>query len=198
MPPAESGWSDKAQFVIRYKPAGANSPSLEDAVDQPLTQADRDAGVVSDRVGYFRSSHSSRHVILPVLLREVLIATTENGKTSTLRLITNLTDVSATTIGLLYRQRWQVELFFRWLKSIANFQHLISHNREGMLTQLYVTLIAVLLMYLHTGYRPSKYLFALLSAGVSLEELMPILRERERQCELARQSAARRRSAKKS
>jgi IS4 transposase len=88
---------------------------------------------------------------LPVLLREVLIATTENGKPSTLRLITNLTDVSATTIGLLYRQRRQVELFFRWLKSIANFRHPVSHSREGMLTQLYVTLIAMLLMYLHTG-----------------------------------------------
>jgi hypothetical protein len=98
-PTAKSGWSDKAQFVIRYKPAGANSPSLEDALDQPLSQADRDAGVVSDRVGYFRSSSPGRHVILPVLLREVLIATTENGKPSTLRLITNLTDVSATTIG---------------------------------------------------------------------------------------------------
>lgn len=197
-PTAESGWRDKAQFVIRYKPAGGNSPALEDAVDQPLVQADRDAGVVSDRVGFFRSSKPSRHVILPVLLREVIIATTENGKPSTLRLITNLTDVPATTIGLLYRQRWQVELFFRWLKSVANFTHLISHNRDGLLTQLYVTLIAVLLMYLHTGFRPSKYLFALLSTGLSLDELLPILRERERQCELARQSAARRRSAKKS
>jgi hypothetical protein len=197
-PESETGWRDKAQFVIRYKPAGGNAPALEDAVDRQLTAADRAAGVVSDRVGYFRSSKPSRHVILPVLLREVTIATTENGQAGTLRLITNLTDVPAATIGWLYRQRWQIELFFRWLKSVANFTHLICHTRAGLLTQLYVTLIGVLLMYLHTGYRPSKYLFALLSAGAGLDELLPILRERERQCELARQSAARRRAAKKS
>jgi len=197
-PAAESGWRDKAQFVIRYKPAGGNSPALEDALDQRLTAADRAAGVISDRVGSFRSSKPSRHAILPVPLREVTLVTTEHGQPGTLRLITNLTDVPAATIGLLYRQRWQIELFFRWLKSVANFTHLICQTRAGLLTQLYVTLIGVLLMYLHTGYRPSKYLFALLSAGAGLDELLPILRERERQCELARQSAARRRAAKNS
>jgi hypothetical protein len=195
---APSGWRDKARFVMRYKPAGGNSPALADATDQPLTEADRAAGVISDRVGCFRSSNPGRHAILPVPLREVTLTTIENQKPGTLRLITNLTDVPAATIGLLYRQRWQIELFFRWLKSVANFTHLICQTREGLLTQLYVTLIGVLLMYLHTGYRPSKYLFALLSAGADLDELLPILRERERQCELARQSTARRRAAKNS
>jgi hypothetical protein len=191
---AAFGWRDKAQFVIRYKAAGGNAPQLEEAVDQPLTDADRAAGVISDRVGFFHSSKPSRHSILRVPLREVLIETEENGKPAVLRLITNLSDVSAATIGLLYRQRWQIELFFRWLKSIANFTHLISCTRDGLLTQLYITLIGLLLMYLHTGYRPSKYLFAMLSTGAGLEELLPILRERERQCEVARQSALRRRS----
>ena len=71
-----------------------------------------------------------------------------------------------------------------------------------MLTHLYVTIIAVLLMHLHTGYRPSKYMFALVGqvamGAATLDEIMPILRERERQCELARQSAARRRAKKES
>ena len=70
-----------------------------------------------------------------------------------------------------------------------------------MLTHLYVTIIAVLLMYLHTGFRPSKYLFGSLSlvatGGATLEEIMPILRERERRCELDRQSHARRAAKKK-
>jgi hypothetical protein len=64
-----------------------------------------------------------------------------------------------------------------------------------------VTIIAVLLMYLHTGYRPSKYMFALLSqvaaGAATLDEIMPILRERERRKELDRASAARRRAKKK-
>ncbi len=190
------GWRDKAQFIIRDKPEGQNTPELQEPVERPLTDADIQAGVLSDRVGYFCGS-SSRHQVLFVPLREVLIQTEENGKVSQLRLITNLHDVPATTIGLLYRMRWQVELFFRWLKSVANFTHLINHTREGLLTELYVTIIGVMLMYLHTGYRPSKYLFAMLSTGAGLDEIIPILRRRERECELARQSQARRLAAKK-
>jgi hypothetical protein len=154
------------------------------------------AGVHSDRVGYFILTDTSPHRRVP--LREVLVHYERDGERKTLRLITNLVDVSARSIALLYRSRWQVELFFRWLKSYANFGHLISHSRNGVVMHFYVTIIAVLLMYLHTGYRPSKYLFALLGqvavGAATLDEMLPILRERERQCELARRSAARRRA----
>ncbi|MBY0589621.1 IS4 family transposase, partial [bacterium] len=65
----------------------------------------------------------------------------------------------------------------------------------------YVVLIGMMLMYLHIDGRPSKYLFNMLQivsqGGASLEEILPILRERERQCEVARRSAALRRAKKK-
>jgi Transposase DDE domain len=183
-----------AHFVARYRKAGGNSPTLVDGRDRPLTAADRQAGIVSDRVGYFGG-------LAKVPLREVLVEFESEGKIKTLRLITNLLDVSAATIAQLYRYRWQIELFFRWLKCYARFDHLISHTREGVLTHFYVTVIAVLLMYLHTGHRPSKYLFALMSqvasGGTTFDNVLPILRERERQCEVARQSAARRLAKKR-
>jgi len=191
----------KSHFVVRYKKIGGNSPTLSDAIDRPLTDEDRAAGVISDRVGYFTSDSARREGISKIPLREVIIPYEEKGEQKTLRLITNLLDVSAKTIALLYQHRWQVELFFRWFKSIGHFGHLISHSSEGVLTHLYVTIIAVLLMYLHTGYRPSKYMFALLSqvaaGAATLDEIMPILRERERRKELDRASAARRRAKKK-
>ena len=191
----------KSHFVVRYKMAGKNSPTLEDFVEQPLTDEDRAAGVMSDRIGYFTSRTADKAGLQGIQLREVVIPYEEQGKQKTLRIITNLLDVSAKTIALLYRYRWQVELFFRWLKSIANFGHLISHSCTGVLTHLYVTIIAVLLMYLHAGYRPSKYMFAMLgqvaAGAATLEEILPILRERERRSELDRQSAARRRELKK-
>ena len=197
----------KSHFVVRYKKEGGNSPALSgvgkaEAVDRPLSEEDRAAGVISDRVGYFASDSARREGISKILLREVIIPYQDNGTPKTLRLITNLLDVSAQTIALLYQYRWQVELFFRWFKSIGHFGHLISHSSAGVLTHLYVTIIAVLLMYLHTGYRPSKYMFALLSqvaaGAATLDEIMPILRERERRKELDRASAARRRAKKKS
>ena len=191
----------KSSFIVRYKPAGGNSPELRDTIESPLTDEDCAADIISDRVGYFISDHACRADISKLPLREVIVPYAENGEQKTLRLITNLHDVSAKTIALLYRQRWQVELFFRWLKSFGNFGHLISHEREGVLSHFYVTIIAVLLMYLHTGFRPSKYMFALVgqvaAGAATLDEIMPILRERERQNELARQSAARRRAKKK-
>ena len=190
----------KSHFVVRTKKEGGNSPALSAAIDRPLTDEDRAAGVISDRVGYFASDSAQREGISKIPLREVIIPYEENGESKTLRLITNLLDVSAKTIALLYQYRWQVELFFRWFKSIGNFGHLISHSSEGVLTHLYVTIIAVLLMYLHTGYRPSKYMFALLSqvaaGAATLDEIIPILRERERRQELDRASAARRRTKK--
>ena len=190
----------KSHFVVRYKQEGGNSPSLSDAVDRPLTEEDRAAGVISDRVGYFASDSARRKGLARLPLREVVVPYEENGEPKTLRLITNLLEVSAQTIVLLYQYRWQVELFFRWFKSIGHFGHLISHSSEGVLTHLYVTIIGVLLMYLHTGYRPSKYMFALLSqvaaGAATLDEIIPILRERERRKELDRASAARRRAKK--
>jgi hypothetical protein len=198
---AEQQLVPRSYFVSRYRPAGGNSPELQQAVERELTAQDRAAGVISDRVGCFLSSCSSRHPVAGVQLREVILQYEEDGETKTVRLITNLLDVSAATIARLYRYRWQVELFFRWLKSYANFTHLMSHSRSGVLMHLYVAVIAVLLMYLHTGYRPSKYMFVLLgqvaAGAATLDEILPILRERERQCELARTAAAARRAKQK-
>lgn len=195
-------WESRAHFLIRYKPAGGNAPELKEAQALPLTNADSAAGVVSDRVGKFLSSKPSRHPVHEVTLREVLVEYHDAGELKTLRIITNLMEVPAAVIAQLYRHRWQIELFFRWLKCFGNFRHLISHTREGVLLHLYVAVVAALLMYLHTGYRPSKYLFVMLSqvasGGATWDEIMPILRERERQRDLERQAAAKRRAKKKS
>ena len=193
--------SPSAHFVARYRPAGDNAPELVDGETRPLTIADRQAGVVSDRVGRFAAAPQVCPWLSGVLWREVLVEFESAGEKKTLRLINNLLDVSADTIAQLYRYRWQIELFFRWLKCYARFDHLISHTREGVVTHFYVTVIAVLLMYLHTGHRPSRYLFTLMSlvasGATTLDNVLPILRERERQNELARASAARRLAKKR-
>ena len=131
-------------------------------------------------------------------MREIVFVK-EDGEA--VRLLTNLWDVPAEAVAQVYRHRWQIELFFRWLKCYAHFDHLISHSRSGVLLNFYVVVIGALLMYLHTGGRPSKYALVLLGmvahSGASLESILPILRERERQCERDRKSAAARRARKK-
>lgn len=177
-----------AEFVLRAKSHQLNFTATQ---DRPLTDEQRAQHIVSDRVGVLNS--------LPgITVREVIIRR-EDGEE--IRLLTNLLEIAVEVVGQLYKRRWQIELFFRWLKCYANFNHLISHRREGLLLNFYVVIIGVMLMYLHTGGRPSKYALILLGmvaqSGGSLESILPILRERERQCEVARQSAARRRARKK-
>jgi hypothetical protein len=68
------------------------------------------------------------------------------------------------------------------------------------LLSFYVAVIGVLLMYLFTNAKPSKYAFSLLSmvasGGATLEEILPILKERERRIALDKASLARRRAQK--
>lgn len=73
-------------------------------------------------------------------------------------LLTDLLDVPAFVIGAIYRQRWMIELFFRWLKMLVGFRHLISQSPRGITTQFYVAVLMSLLIQLHNGRRRlSKY-----------------------------------------
>ena len=187
-----------AFFVHRLREAGARCPQFVANEEQSPTDEDRAANVVSDRRGRFAGS---THRQPPdVDLREITIALPD-GPGHAIRLLTNLLDVPAWIIGLIYRYRWQVELFFRWLKVWANFEHLISESREGILLSFYVALIGVLLQCLHTGSKVSKYSFNLLgmvAAGqAEMDEILPILERRNRQIELDRASQARRRAKKR-
>jgi hypothetical protein len=137
-----------ADFVMRIREPGPRCPKLIPTEERPLTEAARAAGVVSDRRGYLAGS---QHRKAPRMrLREVVIVSPDDPK-KPIRLLTNLFELDASVIGLLYRHRWQIELFFRWLKCYAHFDHLISHNRDGVLLSFYVAVIGVMLMYLHSG-----------------------------------------------
>ncbi len=193
----EAQLAAKAFFVHRLREPGERQPKFLAEATRELTDKDRAAGVLSDSLG--RLAGSQHRTAPDALLREVVIHSPDEPG-ATLRLLTNLIDVEAWVIGLLYRYRWQVELFFRWLKCFANFEHLISESREGVLLSFYVAVIGILLMYLRTGFRPSKYTFSMMSlvasGGATLDEIAPILARRERSSALARASQARRQQKK--
>ena len=187
--------SKSADLVLRLK----QEINFEVREKQPLDEEDRAAGVITDSIGQLTGSpHSWRH--LPEQeLREVVIFDEKNPD-KPIRLLTSLIDLPAHVIAQLYRWRWQIELFFRWLKVHAHFRHLISHSRNGMTLGFYVAVIAVLLIYLHTGRPMSKYAYNLLALCAngwgSIQDILPILEEREKECERDRQRQAKRRAQK--
>lgn len=184
-----------ADFVLRLK----SNIGFSVVKELPLSDADRAAGVISDRIG--RLDGSTDSPAPQALLREVIILDPDHPD-HPVRLLTSLLDVEhvpAHVVGTIYRHRWQIELFFRWLKVHAHFEHLISHSNNGVTLGFHVAVIAVLLMYLHSGRQPSKYAYNILcfaAAGYgSIEQLLPILQRRERERELERQRLARKKAA---
>jgi hypothetical protein len=72
-----------------------------------------------------------------------------------LRLVTNLLDVPADIIALLYHYRWTIEIFFRFFKQILGCRHLLSHSQNGIEIQTYCAIIACMLISLWTGNKPT-------------------------------------------
>jgi len=172
-----------SDFVVRLK----KDNKVVAFADNALTAGDKEAGVLQDQQvripgtrwasGFGDASFRVVVVFDPVRRQEV-------------RLLTTLLDVPAEMIGKLYRHRWAIELFFRWLKCVAKIKHLFSQSPNGITMQFYVVIIATLLMYLRTGSRPSIYCMVMLSSAASgdlcLEKVPEVLQRIARERELER------------
>jgi hypothetical protein len=161
----------QAFFVIRIK----QDAVLNVEQELVLSPEDRAAGVVRHawvRLGARAKTRSMR-------LRLVEIRAGEQH----LLLVTNLTvdKASAELVGLIYRRRWSIELFFRWIKCILGCRHFFAESPEGVALQLYLALIAALLFQNFSGRRPGKRQMELihmyLLGWATPEELVKLLQK---------------------
>jgi hypothetical protein len=135
---------------------------------RPLSPEDTEAAVVLDALvelgDYKKAESRPDHKI-----RLVAVKTTphpKRGKTGSgsagaasselLLVATNLLDLPAWIIALLYRYRWTIEIFFRFLKHLLGCGHLFSHDSRGIEIQAYCAIIACLLISLWTGRKPTR------------------------------------------
>ena len=94
------------------------------------------------------------------------------GNKGTIVIATNLLDVPAEIIALIYSHRWAIEIFFRFFKQLLGCRHLISHKAEGIEIQIYCAIIACMMINLWTGKRPNKLTVTMLAwyfMGVATE-----------------------------
>ena len=135
-----------ASFVMRLREDAA----VRVLKELPLSLEDRAAGVISDALVELGTRNRDRSI--PLRLVRIL------GEQSQLLLVTDKEreELSAELIGLIYRKRWQIELFFKWIKCILGCRHWLAESPRGVALQVYLALIAALLLQNHTGRRPGK------------------------------------------
>jgi IS4 transposase len=127
------------RIVTRFK---SNTP-LAVVARNPLPA---DSTILSDRVGYLPARQAaSQHNPFQDPVREVRVKT-EAGKV--LRILCNDLDASAQEIADLYKRRWAIELFFRWVKQTLKIRHFLGTCENAVRIQIAVALIAFLLLRL--------------------------------------------------
>jgi IS4 transposase len=127
------------RIVTRFK---SNTPL--DVVEELAVE--KGSNILSDRIGFLPARQAkSRFNPMQDAVREVRI-TTDTGKT--LRILSNDLDASAQEIADLYRRRWAIELFFRWVKQTLKITRFIGTSENAVRIQIAVALIAFLLLRL--------------------------------------------------
>jgi hypothetical protein len=102
------------------------------------------SNILSDRIGHLPARLAkSRKNPLQVPVREIRVII-DTGKI--LRIVTNDLDAPAEEIADLYKQRWQIELFFRWVKQTLRIRHFVGISENAVRIQIAVALIAFLVL----------------------------------------------------
>ncbi len=121
---------------------------------------DTEAGVTLDavvRIGEYkdaedRPNHPLRLVVVKTTPHEKRGGPASNGL---LLIATNILDLPAWIIALIYRYRWTIEVFFRFFKQVLGCRHLLSRDPVGIEIQAYCAIIACMLISLWTGRKPT-------------------------------------------
>jgi Transposase DDE domain/Domain of unknown function (DUF4372) len=100
--------------------------------------------ILSDRIGHLpaRQARSRRNPFVDPV-RELRVRT---GPGKILRILTNDLDAPANEIAELYKRRWQIELFFRWVKHTLKIRHFLGTSENAVRIQIAIALIAFLLL----------------------------------------------------
>jgi hypothetical protein len=122
-------------FVTRLK----GNAAYEVVHNRPLPQR---GNVLADQVVRFTGPVTKKKY--PELLRRVVVWDEENQRE--IELLTNHHSFGATTIGRIYRDRWEIELFFKVLKQHLKIKTFVGTSPNALKTQIWTALIAVLLL----------------------------------------------------
>jgi hypothetical protein len=147
----------QSSYVCRIR----DNSVFEVLEDRPLTPAALAERVTSDKIitlgseSAERPDHRVRLITIQAKPHQKRTIAPGPSCDGTLRIATNLLDVPAEVIALLYHYRWTIEIFFRFFKQILGCRHLLSGSQNGIEIQTYCAIIACMLISLWTGKKPT-------------------------------------------
>jgi hypothetical protein len=124
-----------AFFVTRAK-------STMDARRVYSAATDRSTGIISDQQVMLNGHYSAKKY--PQHLRRIRFKDPDSGKT--LIFLTNHMALPALTIAALYKSRWQVELFFKWIKQHLRIKHFLGNSENAVKTQVWCAVATYVLI----------------------------------------------------
>lgn len=160
-----------AFFVTRSK-SGLQFNRLE---SRPV---DLSTGVRSDQIVWLRNLSSIQHY--PDKLRRIHYVDAETTKS--LVFLTNNLELPALTIALLYKSRWKVELFFKWIKQHLCIKHFYGTSDNAVKTQIWISVsVYVLVAIIKKQLQSQRSLYSILQVlsvnAFSKEPLDQVLKE---------------------
>lgn len=142
-----------SSFVARLK----QDAVFQVAEERPISEEARKSGVVRDVVIKHLGADPGNDAPKQPLRIVIVQPMPGQGRSDTpLILVTDRLDLAAELVALAYRWRWQIELYFRWLKCVLGCRHLLSHDLDGIAIQIYCALIASVLLSVASGRKPDK------------------------------------------
>ena len=136
-------------------------------IKQPKFKAPKESTVriLTDRVGKLMDKD---HVYTKNEFRLIEGEIKETGEP--IYWITNVLDLSPYEVASIYKQRWEIEVFFKFIKQNLNFKHFVSRSENGVKVMLYMTLItAILLIVYKKKNKISSYKIAKLKFEIELD-----------------------------
>jgi hypothetical protein len=126
----------------------------------PIGIVGRNLTVIKDQCVYLYKSGTK------IVEHPFRLVQTQNEKGNIYWFLTNRFDLSCEEIIMIYKHRWDIEVFFRFIKQELNFSHFISVNENGIKILLYMTLILAMLILIYKrinefGYKTAKRRFAM-------------------------------------
>jgi len=133
---------------------------------------DRDTGILCDQTIALEGFYSKQDY--PTYLRRVRFKDPETGKT--LVFLTNQMSLPAATICALYKSRWQVELFFKWIKQHLRIKQFFGTSENAVKTQIWISVsVYVLVAIIRKKLNIDASLYTLLQVlSLTLFEKMPL------------------------